>query len=91
MNVELISPVSVLYLLAPAHAADAQPGHRWVPAWAEPLWARLGEEIRYRRALRQLHQLDQRDLDDLDLARADLPALARRHARGVEPLARIRH
>jgi uncharacterized protein YjiS (DUF1127 family) len=38
--------------------------------------------------LHELHQLDDRDLDDLDLGRADLPALARRHARGFEPLTR---
>lgn len=89
MNVELMSPVSVLYLLAPANTADPQPGHRWIPAWAEPLRARLGEEIRYLRALSELHKLDQRDLDDLDLVPADLPTLARRHARGLAPLARI--
>jgi uncharacterized protein YjiS (DUF1127 family) len=46
------------------------------------LWvgARLGERIRYHRALHQLRQLDDRDLDDIDIARADFPELARRHA-----------
>jgi uncharacterized protein YjiS (DUF1127 family) len=42
-------------------------------------WA--GEELRYRQALRELRQLDDRDLDDLALGRADLPGLARQHAR----------
>jgi uncharacterized protein YjiS (DUF1127 family) len=40
-----------------------------------------GEELRYRQALRELRQLDNRDLDDLALGRADLPGLARQHAR----------
>jgi uncharacterized protein YjiS (DUF1127 family) len=44
--------------------------------------------IRYRRALDELHRLDDRDLDDLNLARADFPELAWRHATGAEPLAR---
>jgi uncharacterized protein YjiS (DUF1127 family) len=48
----------------------------------------LVEAVRYRRALYQLHRLGERDLDDLDLARADFPALAHRHARGLEPTAR---
>jgi uncharacterized protein YjiS (DUF1127 family) len=38
------------------------------------------EEIRYRRALRELRHLDGRDLDDLAIGRADLPDMARRHA-----------
>ena len=52
------------------------------------LWAR--RQIRYRRALDELHRLDDRDLDDLDLARGDFPELAWRHATGAEPLARPR-
>jgi uncharacterized protein YjiS (DUF1127 family) len=44
-------------------------------------WA--GEELRYRQDLRELQRLDDRDLDDLALGRADLPGLARQHARGV--------
>jgi uncharacterized protein YjiS (DUF1127 family) len=48
--------------------------------------ARLHEPLRARH---ELHQLDARELDDLDLARADFPALAWRHANGPEPLARI--
>ena len=50
------------------------------------LWAR--RQIRYRRALDELRRLDDRDLDDLNLARADFPELAWRHATGAEPLAR---
>jgi uncharacterized protein YjiS (DUF1127 family) len=50
------------------------------------LWAR--RRISYRRALEELHRLDDRDLDDLNLARADFPALAWRHATGAEPVAR---
>ena len=52
--------------------------------------ARTGELIRYLRALHQLRRLDDRDLDDLDLARADFPELAYRHAIGAEPVARLR-
>ena len=44
--------------------------------------------IRYRRALDELRRLDDRDLDDLNLARADFPELAWRHATGAAPLAR---
>ena len=50
------------------------------------LWAR--RQVSYRRALNELHRLDDRDLDDLNLARADFPELAWRHATGAEPLAR---
>ena len=50
------------------------------------LWAR--RQIRYRRALHELHRLDDRDLDDLDLARIDFPELAWRHATGAEPVTR---
>ena len=42
--------------------------------------ARAGAAIRYRLALRELRRLDDRDLDDLNIGRADLPELARRHA-----------
>jgi uncharacterized protein YjiS (DUF1127 family) len=50
------------------------------------LWAR--RQIRYRRALHELHRLDDRDLDDLDLARIDFPELAWRHATGAAPILR---
>ena len=49
-------------------------------------WIR--QQIRYNQALRELNQLDDRDLDDLNLARADFPALAWRHATGAAPLVR---
>ena len=88
MNVELVNPTSVLRLFEGSNAARRQRGHWRPPVWAKQLGARLGEEIRYQRALYELHQLDDRDLDDLDLARADLPALARRHAKGLEPQTR---
>jgi uncharacterized protein YjiS (DUF1127 family) len=45
--------------------------------------------IRYYRAMRALSRLDQRDLDDLAIGSADFPALARRHATGAAPLARL--
>jgi uncharacterized protein YjiS (DUF1127 family) len=44
--------------------------------------------IRYERALHALHRLDDRDLDDINIARADFPELAWRHATGAESLAR---
>ena len=50
---------------------------------------RVRQQIRYRRALHELHQLDDRDLDDINIARADFPELAWRHATGAEPLARL--
>jgi len=54
--------------------------------------SRLGRWIRrqlgYRRALNELKRLDDRDLEDLDLARANFPALAWRHAIGLPPLRR---
>ena len=49
---------------------------------------RVRQQIRYRRALHELHQLDDHDLDDINIARADFPALAWRHAMGAEPLTR---
>ena len=52
------------------------------------LLLRARRRISYRRALGELRRLDDRDLDDLDLARADFPELAWRHATGAEPLAR---
>jgi uncharacterized protein YjiS (DUF1127 family) len=55
---------------------------------AHRMAARVGEEVRYRRALGVLRRLDDRDLDDLDLGRGDLPGLARRHARGEPVTAR---
>ena len=88
MNVELINPAAVHQLFAGSDAGVSQPRHPRAPNWGKRLRRRLEEALRYRRALYQLRQLDQRDLDDLDLARTNFPALARRHARGLEPLAR---
>lgn len=76
------------------HGCPAAPGStRGVGggAWAG-LMAALGavaararhqaeEQSRYWRALRELRRLDDRDLDDLAIGRADLPEMARRHAR----------
>jgi uncharacterized protein YjiS (DUF1127 family) len=88
MNVELVNPTWVLGLVAGSEAANPKPRQWRVPAWARQVRARLEETLRYRRALHELHQLDARELDELNLARADLPTLARRHANGLEALAR---
>jgi uncharacterized protein YjiS (DUF1127 family) len=82
MNVELVHPTLVLDLFA-SSPAKPKSGHGLAPAWAKRVRARLDEKLRYRRALHELHQLDDRELDDLNLARADLPALARRRANGL--------
>jgi uncharacterized protein YjiS (DUF1127 family) len=87
MNVELFRPASVLGLFASSDAARGNSRPRPAPAWARQVRARLDQKRRYRRALRELNRLDDRELDDLDLARADLPALASRHATGLERLA----
>ncbi len=50
---------------------------------------RARQQIRYHRALHELSRLDDRDLDDINIARADFPELAWRHATGAEPLARL--
>ena len=75
MNVQLVNPAALI-------AALTGPGR---DRGDEGLWrglrARVGEEVRYHLALRELRRLDDRDLDDLDLGRGDLPGLARRHAR----------
>jgi hypothetical protein len=81
--VELVNPMSVFRLFERSDAARLQPSDGRTPAWAKRLWARLGEEIRYWRALHEPHQLDDRDLDDLDLARTGFPAMASRDAKGL--------
>jgi hypothetical protein len=88
MNVELVNPTLVLGLFATSDAAGPKAG-RW-PAlgWARQVRVRLDEKLRYRRALHELHRPDDRELDDLDLARANMPALAWRHVHGREPLVR---
>ena len=87
MSVELVNPTLVLDLFASSAAAEPKSSHGVAPAGAKRVRARLDQQLRYLRALRELHQLDDRELDDLDLARADLAALARRHAHGQAPLA----
>jgi uncharacterized protein YjiS (DUF1127 family) len=88
MNVELVNPTLVLGQFDRSEAAGPKPRQWPAPAWARQVRVHLDEKLRYRRALRELHQLDDRELDDLDLARADLPVLAWRHAHGREPLPR---
>jgi uncharacterized protein YjiS (DUF1127 family) len=86
--VELVHPMSLLGLFASSDAARGNSRPRPARTWARQVWARPDERLRYRRALRELNQLDDRELDDLDLARADLPPLAWRHATGRGRLAR---
>jgi hypothetical protein len=69
MNGGLLNPMSVFRLFKRSDSAKPQ-----AFAWPEQLCARLGERIRYQRALRHLHRLDDRDFDALDLARADSAA-----------------
>jgi uncharacterized protein YjiS (DUF1127 family) len=75
MNVQLVNPAALVAALGVGNDSGL----------ARTLWrglrARVGEEVRYHRALRELRRLDDRDLDDLNLGRGDLPGLARRHAR----------
>ncbi len=76
MNVQLINPAALIAMLTSSHGSGGRDKVLW---WK--LRARVAEEIRYRRALRELRRLDDRDLYDLYLGRGDLPGLARRHAR----------
>ena len=78
MNVQLVSPNALVATLAGPNGGSesGRAGMLW-----RGLGARVDEELRYRRALRELRRLDDRDLDDLNLGRGDLPGLARRHAR----------
>jgi uncharacterized protein YjiS (DUF1127 family) len=76
MNVQLVSPTALVAVLAgPNGNESGRAGMLW-----RGLRARVDEELRYRRALRELRRLDDRDLDDLNLGRGDLPGLARCHA-----------
>jgi uncharacterized protein YjiS (DUF1127 family) len=77
-NVQLVSPAALVAVLAsPSGGSESgRAGMLW-----RGLRARVNEELRYHRALRELRRLDDRDLDDLNLGRGDLPGLARRHAR----------
>jgi uncharacterized protein YjiS (DUF1127 family) len=87
MNIELVSPNAVLGLIAGAPLPRAANDEAPATGLIGRLLARLGEELRYLRALAELRQLDDRDLDDLGVGRGQLAALARRHARGLPPLA----
>ncbi len=80
MNVQLVSLNALVAALAnPTGGSESgRAGMLW-----RGLRARVGEELRYRRALRELRRLDDRDLDDLNLGRGDLPGLARCHARNT--------
>jgi hypothetical protein len=88
MNVERIHPAAVRQLLDGSGAQVPEPGHLQAPSWAKRRQGRVAEAARWQRALYQRRRRDERARDDLDLARADFPTLARRHARGLEPLAR---
>ena len=83
MNVELVSPMSLLACLSAGRterggAPRAGPRKLW-----RILRDRVGEELRYVQARIVLNRLDDRDLDDLALGRGDLPGLARAHARAA--------
>ena len=74
MNTQLVNPAALV-------AASADPRGD-VGLWRK-LRARIGEEVRYHRALRELRLLGDRELADLNLNRGDLPDLARSHARAT--------
>ena len=78
MNVQLVSPAALIATLTSPQGGGGHDEGTW-----RKLRARVGEELRYRRALRELRRLDDRDLDDINVARVDFPELARRHARGA--------
>jgi hypothetical protein len=71
MNVQLVSPAALVAVLA--SPSDCSESGRAGMLW-RGLRARVDEELRYHRAMRELRLLDDRD-------RRDLPGLARRHAR----------
>jgi uncharacterized protein YjiS (DUF1127 family) len=74
--VQLVNPAALITLLFSSRGGEGRDEGFW-----RRVRARVGEEVRYRRALHELYRLDDRDLDDLNLGRGDLPGLARRHAR----------
>ena len=76
--------------LAPMPPPGPEEGRDAGEGFLGKLALRARRRIRYHRALHELRRLDDRDLDDLDLARADFPELAWRHATGAEPLVRSR-
>jgi uncharacterized protein YjiS (DUF1127 family) len=66
MNVKSVNPAALVATLISSHGGGGRDEGLW-----RKLRARVGEEVRYRRALRELCRLDDRDLDDLDLGRGD--------------------
>jgi uncharacterized protein YjiS (DUF1127 family) len=74
MNTQPVNPAAPI-------AASADP--RGDAGLWRKLRARIGEEVRYHRALRELRVLGDRELVDLNLNRGDLPDLARAHARAT--------
>jgi uncharacterized protein YjiS (DUF1127 family) len=79
---------NIALVLTPSPACDRRDAEKGILGKLA-LWTR--QRIRYHRALHELHGLDDRDLDDIDLARADFPELAWRHATGAKPHARAAH
>ena len=78
--------LNLAFALIPSLAPDKRDAEE---GFLGKLILRARQQIRYRRALHELHQLDDRDLDDLNIARVDFPELAWRHASSAEPLARL--
>jgi uncharacterized protein YjiS (DUF1127 family) len=67
MNVQSVNPAALIAMLIGSRGGEGRDEGLW-----RKVRARVGEEVRYRRALRELRRLDDRDLDDLDLGRGDL-------------------
>ena len=74
--------------LAPVLMAALSSKHEAEPGLLGKLVLYGRQQLRYHRALYELYQLDDRDLDDINVARADFPDLAWRHAIGAAPLQR---
>ena len=74
MNMQPVNPVALIAALADPRGD--------VGLW-QKLRARIGEEVRYHQAMRELRVLGDRELADLNLNRGDLPDLARAHARAT--------
>jgi uncharacterized protein YjiS (DUF1127 family) len=75
--------LNLSYVLHPPLVPESNPRVRGAARW-------LREQLRYRRAMRELNALEDAMLEDIGVSRADFPALARRHARGLPPLERAR-
>ncbi len=74
MNTRPVNPAALI-----AASADSRGD---AGLWRK-LRARIGEEVRYHQAMRELRLLGDRELVDLNLNRGDLPDLARAHARAA--------